>query len=218
MPDEWSCQRLARGENAIGDFERVRQIAITRSGDGPVASRALNTLTTRFHPLERCLPPPSTEPTARPRNPPSSCLDSTLSKRSTYHARWRSYYSLVRSDRRRPDQRANPGFTKVITVLVRRKSKSTRNTVLFVGVSDAGKTAILSSVSHRFTIRSVGGCRAQTSPESCCTAGISSKTTHACLATDKLEFNSTTKCETAHPSPGHPWAPTHQGPIQRPLQ
>ena len=51
---------------------------------------------------------------------------------------------------------ANPGFTKVITVFARRKSKSTGNTVLFVGASDAGKTAILSSVSHQ-RIHRVGG-------------------------------------------------------------
>ena len=204
--------------NVIGDFERVRQIAVTRSSHRRVASRALNTLTTHFHPVQRCLPPANTKPTARPRNPPSGYLDSTRRKHSTCHACWRSCYSLVRSERRRHDQRANPGFTKVITVLVQRKSKSTRNTVLFVGVSDAGKTAILSSVSHLFTTRSVGDYQAQTYPEPCCTAGISSKVTHTCLVTDKLEFNSPTKRETAHPSRGHPWAPTHQGPIQRPLQ
>ena len=54
---------------------------------------------------------------------------------------------------------ANPSFTKVITVLVRRNSKSTGNTVLFVGASDAGKTAILSSVSS--PIHPVGGNQAQ---------------------------------------------------------
>ena len=53
--------------------------------------------------------------------------------------------------------RANPGFTKVITLFARRKSNSTGNTVLFVGASDAGKTAILSSVSHQLPIYPIGG-------------------------------------------------------------
>ena len=51
------------------------------------------------------------------------------------------------SDPSRQCYSTNPRLTTVMTVLARRKSKSARNIVLFVGASDAGKTAILSSVS-----------------------------------------------------------------------
>jgi len=105
-----------------------------------------------FRPLERCLPA-NMKPVARPPPPPFSYLGSTRRKASTCHARWRSCCSLVCSDLPRNDQRADPGFTEVITVFARRKSKSTGNDVLFVGASDAGKTVILSSVSRRLTTR-----------------------------------------------------------------
>jgi len=113
---------------------------------------------------------------------------------------------------------ANPGFTKVITVLARRRSKFTGNTVLFVGTSDAGKTAILSSVSLQLTKHPVGCNQTQMHLESCGTAGISSATTHTRLIADKLKSNNTSKRETAHPSRGHPRTSTYQGPIPRPFQ
>lgn len=162
-----------------------------------------------FHPLERCLPA-NMKPTARPPPPPFSYPDSTRRKAFTCLARWRSRCSLVCSDRPRHNQRANPGFTKVITVLARRKSKSTGNDVLFVGVSDAGKTAILSSVSHQ---RPVGGNQTKIYSESCATAGIPSATTHTCLITNELELNNATKREKPRSSRGHPRTPTNQGPI-----
>lgn len=99
------------------------------------------------------------KPTAKPPPPPSNCPDSTRCQFFMRRVRWRPCCSLVRSDRPRHDdlcaERANPGFTKVITVLVRRRSKFTGNTVLFVGTSDAGKTTILSSVSLQLTNRPV---------------------------------------------------------------
>jgi hypothetical protein len=96
---------------------------------------------------------------ARPPPLPSNCPDSTRRKRFMHRLRWQPWSSLVRPDRPRYDHLPQEGLirisTKVITVLARRKSKSTGNTVLFVGASDAGKTAILSSVSRQLPLHTL---------------------------------------------------------------
>ena len=110
-------------------------------------------LVTHLH--QRCRPA-NTKPMARPPPLPSNCPDSTRRKRFMHRLRWQPWSSLVRPDRPRYDHLPQEGLIqvsiKVITVLARRKSKSTGNTVLFVGASDAGKTAILSSVSRQLPL------------------------------------------------------------------
>ena len=175
-------------------------------------------LTFTFIRSVRC-PPANTKQADRPPPLPSNCPGLTRRKCFMHPARWGSYCSPVRSDRLRHDQRANPSFTKVITVLARRQSKSSRSTVLFVGVSDAGKTAILSSVSRQIaTIYPIGCNQTQTSFESYGTASIPRAATYTCLITDELESNNATERETTHPSPGCSRTSTYQGPISGPLQ
>ena len=155
----------------------------------------------------RC-PLTDTKPADRPLPLPSNSPGLAQPKRFMHPARWGSYCSPVRSDRLRHDQRANPSFTKVITVLARRQSKSSRNTVLFVGVSDAGKTAILSSVSRQIATRyPVGGNQTQTSFESMVQLAFHEQPpTHASLQTNSslITLPSAKQPIQALDIPGHP--------------
>lgn len=105
---------------------------------------------------ERCRPAKA-RPATKPRCLSSRHSGSNPRRRFMCHAHLRSCSSLVRFNRLRHDRRAHPGFTAVITLLARNKAQSTRDTVLFVGASDAGKTAILSSVSPQFATNSPEG-------------------------------------------------------------
>lgn len=80
------------------------------------------------------------------------CIYLNLNRCFMCHAHWQSCWLSVCSNQLVYDRGAHSGFITVVTLVARKKSKSTKNTLLFVGSSDAGKTSILSSVSPQLAI------------------------------------------------------------------